>query len=179
MTIYADPATRPRRPGGDPPRRPRASRSRPARKKPKDPIWAKLCVIMGALVMVVAGAAVVLPRVLANWAVSNIPRANLVPQGLQGKDISGPINFLLLGMDQRLGSNDLIRADTIIIVHIPADHQTAYLVSLPRDAEVQIPAYPDTGFRGELTKINAAFAFGCQKNGQGDYTTPAGSAVPR
>jgi LCP family protein required for cell wall assembly len=170
MTIYADPAVRPRRPYGVPSSSPR-KRVRRQKKKP-DPVWAKICIIIGAVVMVVAGGAVAVPRLVADWFTANIPQAALIPPGLQGKDISGAINFLLLGMDQRDGSKNLIRADTIIIVHIPATHDAAYLVSLPRDAEVRIPPYPDTGYRGGLDKINAAFAFGSMtRTEQGDFST--------
>ncbi len=53
------------------------------------------------------------------------------------------------------------RADTVIVMHIPADHKRAYLVSVPRDLYVPIPenagASCDSGSRN---KINAAFAFG-------------------
>ena len=46
----------------------------------------------------------------------------------------------MLGMDERSSkSKDLIRADTIIIAHIPKTHDRIFLISLPRDAEVQIP----------------------------------------
>jgi len=95
-----------------------------------------------------------------------------IPSTLKGKDISGAINFLLVGIDQRnSGPNgdDLLRSDSIILVHIPADHKTAYMISLPRDLYVNIPAYPATHFAGGMDRINAAFAFGARKpNGQRD-----------
>jgi anionic cell wall polymer biosynthesis LytR-Cps2A-Psr (LCP) family protein len=49
-----------------------------------------------------------------------------------------------------------------MIMHISADHQQAYLISIPRDLLVDIPAY-DNGkqsFSGGQQKINAAFFFG-------------------
>jgi LCP family protein required for cell wall assembly len=45
------------------------------------------------------------------------------------------------------------RADTIILMHIPADQQQGYLISLPRDLWVSVPG------NGEA-KLNAATAFG-------------------
>jgi LCP family protein required for cell wall assembly len=50
-------------------------------------------------------------------------------------------------------------------VHIPATHDQAYLVSIPRDLLVDIPAFEKTGFRGGRDKINAAFAFGNENKG--------------
>jgi LCP family protein required for cell wall assembly len=179
MTIYVDPAVRPRDPDDVPPRpsrrgpKPKNGRSKGPKPKRKDPAWAKICLIAGAVVMLIAGAAVIVPRVIADWAIGNADQAHLVPPELQGKSIDGAINFLMLGMDQRPNSTDLIRADTIIVVHIPASHDSAYLVSLPRDAEVQIPAYPQTGFQGSFEKINAAFAMGAMKQGEApDFSTP-------
>src|SRR5262249_40344793 len=72
-------------------------------------------------------------------------------------------------------AEDAIRADSIIIVHIPATHDRAFLISLPRDAEVPIPDYPKTHFTGFTTKINAAFAFGATNNGAPDGS-PQGRA---
>jgi polyisoprenyl-teichoic acid--peptidoglycan teichoic acid transferase len=133
-------------------------------RRPADPLWAKLCLIFGALVMVVSGAAVGVPKVLAAWATKNIPQAPMIPKDQLAQSIDGPINLLLLGMDERTGkeAEDAIRADTIIIVHIPSTHDKVYMVSLPRDLEVAIPDYPTTGFKGWRTKINAAFAAGAK-----------------
>jgi LCP family protein required for cell wall assembly len=79
-------------------------------------------------------------------------------------------------MDERAGNTtDLIRTDSMIIAHIPADHQEVYMVSLPRDAEVAIPDFPESDFKGYRTKINAAFAFGNRKDGKAD-DSPEGRA---
>ncbi len=162
MTIYADPAARPRRRSVD--------NERPQRpKRPRDPLWARICLIIGALVMVASGTMVVLPKVLANWAGGNIPRQPLIPEDLIGANIDGAINLLLLGMDERAGnSTEPLRADTIIIVHIPKTHDNVYMISLPRDAEVNIPDFPETDFKGWRTKINAAFAGGARLDGKPD-----------
>ncbi len=151
------------------PQRP-PERQRPRR--PRDPLWAKICLILGAVVMIASGAFVVVPKVLANYATKDIPIEDLIPEEEKGANIEGPINMLLLGMDERSGnSSDLIRSDTIIIVHIPATHDRVYMVSIPRDAEVEIPAFPETNFGGETTKVNAAFAHGAvDSNGKPDNT---------
>ncbi len=163
MTTYADPATRPRRRSDD--------GSPPPPTKRTDPLWARICVIIGALIMVVSGSIVVLPRIIADWAAGDVPTQELIPPELIGENIDGAINLLLLGMDERKNnSTEPIRADTIIIVHIPKTHDAVYMISLPRDAEVDIPDFPETNFTGWRTKINAAFAAGARKDGMPDPT---------
>jgi anionic cell wall polymer biosynthesis LytR-Cps2A-Psr (LCP) family protein len=163
MTTYVDPAVRRRR---RVPYEPPA----PPPLKQRDPLWAKICVIIGALIMVGSGAIVVVPKVIANWATDNIPREDLIPPELRGDNIDGAINLLLLGMDERANnSTQPIRADTIMIVNIPKTHDAIYMISIPRDAEVDIPDFPQTNFRGWRTKINAAFAGGARtKDGKPD-----------
>lgn len=182
MTTYADPrvyrgnrgargVASPRPPSD---RRPPTTKPdrRPPTTKHRDPLWAKLCLILGAVVMVLSGATVVVPRLVANWATAGVPKEELIPDELQGENIDGAINLLLLGMDERKGSNQLIRADTIIIVHIPATHDQVYMISLPRDLEVDIPPFEPSNFPGMRTKINAAFAFGARTpDGKVDSST--------
>jgi LCP family protein required for cell wall assembly len=75
-------------------------------------------------------------------------------------------NWLLVGSDRRavqattgLDANEPLwrygaqRADTIMLVHLPADRGRIYLISFPRDAWVPIQG------RGKA-KLNAAFSFG-------------------
>lgn len=120
--------------------------------------------------MIVSGTAVVVPRALAYWATRDI-QDQLIPTELLGENIDGPINVLLLGMDQRAGnSSEPIRTDTMIIVHIPEQHDQVYMISLPRDAEVDIPDFPESNFKGWRTKINAAFAFGNLKDNKPDLS---------
>lgn len=85
-----------------------------------------------------------------------------------GKLPTGAIDLLLLGLDTRAGwdkSGLLSRPDTIIILHISASHDQAYMISIPRDTVVQIPADPTLGFNGDTAKINAAYAYGSAKHG--------------
>jgi LCP family protein required for cell wall assembly len=68
----------------------------------------------------------------------------------------GALNMLLLGSDSRdpdEKANAGSRTDTIILMHIQADHKHAYLISIPRDSYLPIPGHGKD-------KINAAFAFG-------------------
>ncbi|WP_442933534.1 LCP family protein [Micromonospora sp. CPCC 206060] len=74
-------------------------------------------------------------------------------------DVSGPLTYLLIGSDRRPNSNSPeTRADTILIVHLPAGLGRAYLISVPRDLLVGIPA--GAGYPGGNDKINAAYQHG-------------------
>jgi LCP family protein required for cell wall assembly len=70
------------------------------------------------------------------------------------------VNILVLGSDSRISAGDpsqwkagAQRTDAIMLVHLPADRQSAQVVSFPRDSWVPIPGH------GEA-KINAAFSYG-------------------
>ncbi len=69
------------------------------------------------------------------------------------------LNLLLLGSDHRSPwEKDNARSDTIMILHIPADRKTIYVISVERDSMVDIPGHG-------REKINAAFFFGSQGRG--------------
>ncbi|XVU28383.1 LCP family protein [Actinoplanes sp. CA-054009] len=73
----------------------------------------------------------------------------------------GAMNLLLLGLDSRAGWEEqgkASRSDTILILHITAARDRAYMISVPRDMVAKIPA--DGTFKGATTKINAAYAYG-------------------
>jgi LCP family protein required for cell wall assembly len=145
----------------------------PAKIRPKDPRQYRVMVIVGAVLMVLSGIVVVSDRVFRSIANSSVNQEDLLPQQMKeaGKNISGPVNILMLGMDERQNSTDLIHSDSIIIAHITAAHDKVYLVSLPRDTMVDVPAYPASGFRGGTLKLTESFALGNQNSkGQGDDT---------
>ncbi|GAA4214190.1 LCP family protein [Actinocatenispora rupis] len=80
-----------------------------------------------------------------------------------GSAVTGPVDVLLAGSDLRKSwkaGGEKPRTDTIMWLHIPASHDQAYLLSIPRDLEVNIPLNKRTGQGGYATKINAAFTFG-------------------
>ncbi|WP_327008918.1 LCP family protein [Dactylosporangium sp. NBC_01737] len=138
------------------------------RRSHKDPRWARALVVAGALMMVLAGGAFVAKDVVMNYATRNVKQEDLIVPAAeqQGKHvtISGAKNILLMGIDPRPGQDEseAIRSDSIIILHIPASHDSAYLVSIPRDTWVKIPKF-DNGknrYTGGHDKINGAFAIG-------------------
>ena len=51
-------------------------------------------------------------------------------------------------------------ADAVLILHVPAGLDRAYLFSLPRDLVVDIPAYPKSGYPGGRTKLTHAMSYG-------------------
>jgi LCP family protein required for cell wall assembly len=169
---YDDSPTRSRRSGGgSPPNKRGNGKSGGKGKGPRrrDPLWARLLVIFGALLMLGSGTTIFGYKLVLAEATKSINQQNLL--GSAGQDrahvsINGTKNILLVGVDSRPDQNptDLVRSDSIMILHIPADHNEGYLVSIPRDTYVQIPAYNNgkQKYAGGHEKINAAFAFGGQ-----------------
>ena len=64
---------------------------------------------------------------------------------VSGDEVKGAFNILMVGLDA-----SKVRTDSIIIAHVPASHQSVYLISLPRDTRVNLPG-------GGTSKINSAF----------------------
>ncbi|WP_405101798.1 LCP family protein [Micromonospora sp. NBC_01412] len=152
------------------PSQPRRGGKRPGgpakkRARRKDPLWARLTVVFGAVLMLTSGIAIVGSKALIDQATGNIAQRNLLGDAGKsdaegGANLEGPIDMLLLGVDAReRWAADDVRADSIIVLHIPASHDQAYLISIPRDTEAEIPGHGSD-------KINAAFQFGAQ-NGAG------------
>jgi LCP family protein required for cell wall assembly len=104
------------------------------------------------------------------WVVTTYISAGLarLDAGTSGTPTSGPVNILVVGIDTRGGlthrqevtlhvgnaANDPgANTDTMMLVHIPADHESVQVVSLPRDSWVNIPGHG-------MNKINAAYGIG-------------------
>jgi LCP family protein required for cell wall assembly len=108
------------------------------RRPNRGPVWAKITIAMGlALVFASAG--------LAGKG-----------SGLTGSKISGAIDILLLGVEDT-------HADTIIVLHVPASRDEAYLISLERDLLVQLPPWPASGYLGGQAKLADTFFHGGAK----------------
>ncbi|MDG4790820.1 LCP family protein [Micromonospora sp. WMMD1102] len=82
-------------------------------------------------------------------------------RGARG-DVAGPLNYLLVGSDERPAASPGTdqRSDTIMIAHLPAGLDRAYLISVPRDLLVEIPPATAGGWPGGPDKINSAFQYG-------------------
>jgi LCP family protein required for cell wall assembly len=93
--------------------------------------------------------------------------------------VNSALNYLVVGSDNRegltkeqirelrVGGVDVAaggRSDTMLLVHISKARDAAFIVSLPRDTLVTIPAHLSTDGKSQipdrLGKLNAAFAFG-------------------
>jgi LCP family protein required for cell wall assembly len=141
---------------------------RPPGRKRRDPLWARLLIAVGALLMLLSGGMIVGGKVLLYEATSGVDKAPLLGDAgaAQGaKALKGPLNILMVGIDERPTGDDLVRADSIMILHIPENREGAYLFSIPRDTYVEIPPYSKTDFRGSREKINGAFAYGWANGG--------------
>lgn len=128
------------------------------------PGWAVFCTIAGALLMMVSGGLVV----SGEWLLAryDVQQQDLFGGDDYGEDIEGPLNILLAGLDTRPGSADEAgRADSIMIVHVPAGLDRGYLISLPRDLLVQIPPLPEISYPGGQDRLNAAMFIGSQQVG--------------
>ncbi|CAM3223995.1 LCP family protein [Stackebrandtia soli] len=77
------------------------------------------------------------------------------------KVVDGSLNVLVLGSDSRNpDSAEGSRADTIMMLHIPADGRKAYIISLPRDLWVPIPPSGNGSYGGGEDKLNSAMSHG-------------------
>jgi len=114
---------------------------------------------MSALVLLAAGSA---------WGITSYVNGSLgrVDAGTSGLPSSGPLNFLVAGVDDRAGLTRQQQAtlhvgpsegesdtDTLMIVHVPTGRHSVQVVSLPRDSWVSIPGHG-------MNKINAALGIG-------------------
>jgi LCP family protein required for cell wall assembly len=140
----------------------------PGKRGPK-PRWGRIALVAGVALALLgllgAGGA----WIYVNKLDGNIGRTDpfsAITDGRPAKTVEGSLNILLVGSDSRdpdapLDEGSKWRADTIIVMHIPASQDKAYLVSLPRDLYVPIPESAGAGCENaERGKINAAFAFG-------------------
>lgn len=137
----------------------------------EDPLWARLTLIFGAVLMIVSGTGVAGSKWLIGSATGAVTQQNLLggtkKSAAEGGDsLKGPIDILLMGVDARKRwAVDDLRSDTIIVLHIPASHDQAYLVSVPRDTEMQVPPFAKARYPGGVAKANEAFFYGAQNGG--------------
>jgi LCP family protein required for cell wall assembly len=149
----------------DPPRtgagvaKPGSSRVRP---------WVSvLCLAVGILLLLGSSAAFIGGGLILSHVSNTVQQQNLLGNtGNQNTSIKGAVNILLVGLDTRVSNPALgSRSDSIIIVHIPATHDRAYLISIPRDTNAIIPPFAKTHYAGGSAKINAAYQYGSGNGG--------------
>ncbi len=152
----------------------------PLAAKPKRRRWPRVVLVSLIVLVVLAGGAVGTGIFLVHRYAGRVHQEHLLGGAAATASapasaapapasISGPINILMVGIDERADDPTAgARSDTIIILHVPAGHERGYLISIPRDSRVHIPAFPKTGFEGGTDKINAAFSYGFQNGGGRD-----------
>ncbi len=131
--------------------------------------WRRIALLVGVVVLVIGAVASVALHNYFTGLDKDLKRTDAFSQ-LTGerpnKAPVGALNILLVGSDSRdpdakkdQASN--WRADTVMVMHIPADHKSAQLISIPRDLWVTIPSSNSAPCdQGSKNKINASFAFG-------------------
>jgi LCP family protein required for cell wall assembly len=151
-------------PGGPPPQEP--GRPYKGRRRPR---WSRIALIAGAVVVIGAIIAAISLYGYSSGLDKDLKRTDAfsdITRGRPVKTVDGALNVLLVGSDSRDPDSkddqaNAWRADTLIMMHIPADHESAQLVSIPRDLWVPIPTSNSAPCgSGSRAKINASFAFG-------------------
>jgi polyisoprenyl-teichoic acid--peptidoglycan teichoic acid transferase len=116
-----------------------------------------------SLILVIVGIAGV--NMFIDYKVDQIPRVRV--KTAENTDPGEPANFLLIGSDTRalvqtpeereaFGTEGGQRSDTLMVIHVDPAEKTGFLVSFPRDLQVDIPGVGPS-------KINAAFNAGPQR----------------
>ncbi|MEU4426151.1 LCP family protein [Actinoplanes sp. NPDC024001] len=134
--------------------------------KRRAPLWARLCLAGGCVVLVASGGTAVTGQALISKYTGAVTDNSLLDaQAAEAAPKTnlqkGALNILLVGIDPRDAKTPPL-SDSIIVAHIPADRSRAYLFSMPRDLYVEIPEFPAANVRTHHAKINAAMALGSQ-----------------
>ncbi|MEO5993286.1 MAG: LCP family protein [Arthrobacter sp.] len=125
-----------------------------------------IALIAGLAVLAVAAAALLLnmPRTETAAPVQTSPAAQQSPAATPAPTPDPPpaaLNILLIGSDSRVNERAIAasgaasdqRGDALVFIHLPADRQSVYGISIMRDLWVDIPGYG-------AAKINAGLELG-------------------
>jgi LCP family protein required for cell wall assembly len=138
-------------------------------KKKLRPRWGRIALLAGLAVLIIA---TIVGISLYGYAANldgDLKRTDAfsgITGDRPGKAVDGAQNILLVGSDSRdpdakEDTANAWRADTLILMHVPADHKSAQLISIPRDLWVVVPKSNSAACSdGSRAKINASFAFG-------------------
>ncbi|MBO0870310.1 MAG: LCP family protein, partial [Micromonosporaceae bacterium] len=129
------------------------------------PRWGRIAMVVTLALAVLVGAGGFFGYLYVHKLDNQVPRIDPFAQiniARPDKVAPGATNILLLGSDSRdPGNTANSRTDTIILMHIQADHKKAYLISIPRDSYVYIPKSPTNSKLGDRkAKINSAYSWG-------------------
>ena len=84
-------------------------------------------------------------------SIKNVQHLTLNEDAENLPTIDGKMNIMLMGVDERSG--DVGRSDTLMLLSLNANRESASLLSIPRDTRVKIKGH-------NYDKINAAYAYG-------------------
>jgi LCP family protein required for cell wall assembly len=132
------------------------------------PRWGRIALVVGVVLALVAGGIALggylfVKHIDAKF--QHIDAFSTIPGQRPAKTNDGSQNILLLGSDSRdaAATADLSgwRTDTIMLMHVTADHKHAYVISIPRDSWLHVPQSMSQPNHGNTNaKINAAFSWG-------------------
>lgn len=131
---------------------------RPARRGRRKVLTVFL-VLLGLLLALVIGVVLFLFKLSHDFDSKTPTIERALPEDYEGRpQEDGSYNIMLFGSDSRQGDADEAhvsgqRADTQMLVHVPADGGAAYVISIMRDTWVDIPGHGQA-------KINAALDYG-------------------
>ncbi|WIM96483.1 LCP family protein [Actinoplanes oblitus] len=160
------PAGRPGSPGGPGRSHGSGGSYRGGRTKPR---WGRIALVAGAVVLLLAVIGGIYAVNYVNGIDDNLKRTDAfagITADRPAKTVDGAFNILLVGSDSRdpdakEDQANAWRADTLMLMHVPADHKSAQLISIPRDLWVVVPKENGAACGdGSRAKINASFAFG-------------------
>ncbi|MCL4385132.1 MAG: LCP family protein [Cyanobacteria bacterium] len=120
------------------------------------PLYARILIIVFACIFIVAatgGGLFYWYINKANRTMNSITSSEIENILTPVQSIEEPVSILIMGRDSRDVTNDLGRADTIMLLYLDPAQKKVSLLSIPRDTLVDIPGHGQD-------KINAAYAFG-------------------
>jgi LCP family protein required for cell wall assembly len=136
-------------------------------KKKLRPRWGRIFLVGTLALLLVAGLGAVASYLWISNVNAGLRRTDPFEQieNRPPKVSQGALNVLLLGSDSRdpdapANQPGVARTDTIVLMHIPASHDKAFLISFPRDLYVYIPQSKTSEFGDTTNKINAAYGWG-------------------
>ena len=142
---------------------------RKARAKRRAPWWARISLVFGVILTLLSGGTLAAGAIVLHKVNTSFHQETLIASGSRktpathASTVKGPLDVLLAGSDLRSSwktTGEKPRTDTIMWLHISASLDQAYLVSIPRDLVVTIPADAHTGYQGGSDRINASFPYG-------------------
>lgn len=135
-------------------------------KRSSRPRWGRIALVAGLTLSLCGGLGSCLYYHSVAGGVSRTDPFAALTNGRPLKTVAGALNILLVGTDMADPDSPAddpgqARTDTIILMHIPASHDHAYLISIPRDTWVAVPQKASDAQCGtRRAKINAAYAWG-------------------